>query len=529
MWLNIQWQDDVLGGWGLGDRPWWISEFGPNSSSGHDHAYRSAKMYIVAYHSMFHTNLVSATEWPKEGRGNQIIDWNTWTLKPTGQATKTLISIFQDPQIQQSERITGPDYRVYQFMRQDGLKKFAAWALEGQENPRITLSVNQPMVRITDLYGEAVEEREVTNGRVSMTLSQDPIYVEEISGSGPPLDENQIDLDSFRDKLKGGWYGQMVGVSWGLPTEFVYQGEIIPESEVPNWASWRFNVVYNEDDIYVEVPFMEAMRDHGVTASWDIYGDYFKNTEFELWHANEQGRENLRNGIPVPDSGHYDNTCHADDIDWQIESDFIGQIAPGQVVAATDIAWRAGHVMNYGDGVYGGVFISAMHSAAYFADSVDEIIQAGRQAVPVGSEYRQVIEDVIAWHAQNPDDWTWTWQKIQDKWGEDDRCCTEGINHPFNIDAKLNGAYVLLGLLYGEGDFEQSMLIAMRSGQDSDCNPSSVGGILGNWMGYSKIPDTFKSGLDYYKPFAYTDYNFIDLLDVSEELARDLLLTNGDD
>ena len=50
------------------------------------------------------------------------------------------------------------------------------------------------------------------------------------------------------------------------------------------------------------------------------------------------------------------------------------------------------------------------------------------------------------------------------------------------------------------------MRIAMHCGQDSDCNTSSVGGILGNWLGLSKIPEDFKSNLSDYQLFSYTDY-----------------------
>ena len=109
-----------------------------------------------------------------------------------------------------------------------------------------------------------------------------------------------------------------------------------------------------------------------------------------LWHANDAARTNLLAGIAAPDSGHYRNNPHADDIDWQIEADFAGIITPGQPEAAIDIAWRAGHVMNYGDGVYGGVAMAAMHSAAYFARDVNEIVEAGQaggaagQRVPAG-------------------------------------------------------------------------------------------------------------------------------------------------
>ena len=48
----------------------------------------------------------------------------------------------------------------------------------------------------------------------------------------------------------------------------------------------------------------------------------------------------------------------------------------------------------------------------------------------------------------------------------------------FNIDAKINAAYIAMGLLYGSGDIEDTCIISMRCGQDSDCNPSNALGIL---------------------------------------------------
>ena len=48
-----------------------------------------------------------------------------------------------------------------------------------------------------------------------------------------------------------------------------------------------------------------------------------------LWHANGQARQNLLEGIPPGLSGHPYYNPHADDIDFQIECDFIGIISPG--------------------------------------------------------------------------------------------------------------------------------------------------------------------------------------------------------
>ena len=61
---------------------------------------------------------------------------------------------------------------------------------------------------------------------------------------------------------------------------------------------------------------------------------------------------------------------------------------------------------------------------------------------------------------------------------------------------KINSAYVAMGLLYGEGDFGKSMEIATRCGQDSDCNPATVGGVLGVMLGKSGIPAFWREPLD---------------------------------
>jgi hypothetical protein len=73
---------------------------------------------------------------------------------------------------------------------------------------------------------------------------------------------------------------------------------------------------------------------------------------------------------PPPQSGNPRYNLHADDIDFQIESDVFGMIAPGMPQVSNRFDDRMGQIMNYGDGVYGGMFISAMHTQALFAKSI---------------------------------------------------------------------------------------------------------------------------------------------------------------
>jgi hypothetical protein len=163
-------------------------------------------------------------------------------------------------------------------------------------------------------------------------------------------------------------------------------------------------------------------------------------------------------------------------------------MAPGMVNQATEIADRVGHIMNSGDGWYGGVFVSALYSLAFVSDDVNFIVENSLKTIPEGTKFHDCIADVIKWHKQYPDDWKATWFELQKKWNKDVGC-PKGVFLSFNIDAKINSAYVAIGLLYGKGNFTQSVDIATRCGQDADCNAATAGGVLGVMHGYSGIPE----------------------------------------
>ena len=298
---------------------------------------------------------------------------------------------------------------------------------------------------------------------------------------------------SLQNKIKGGWAGQTIGVVYGAPVEFKYQGSLIDDQLNIPWNEHYVKYWWDKkpglfDDIYTDLNFVKAFEKHGLNASSDSIAHHWSNTAYHLAHANQASRYNILNGIMPPASGFWKNNPHADDIDFQIEADFIGLMAPGMVNAATEIADRVGHVMNSGDGWYGGVFVSAMYSLAFVSDDPVYIVEQAAQTIPAGTKFHDCIADVIKWHKQYPNDWKQTWFEVQKKWNLDVGC-PKGAFLGFNIDAKINSAYVAIGMLYGNGDFTKSIDIATRCGQDADCNPATVGGVLGVMLGYDKIPD----------------------------------------
>lgn len=335
---------------------------------------------------------------------------------------------------------------------------------------------------------------------------------------------NRLDRATLEDKIRGAWAGQMIGVVYGAPTEFKSLGKI-NEGEIKGDAIANAIV---QDDLYVEMTFAHVMNTLGLDATTAEYGEAFKNSKYELWHANAGARRNLNRGVMAPMSGHPKYSIHADDIDFQIEADFIGIMCPGLPQVSNQYCDRVGRVMNYGDGLYGGMFVCGMYTAAYFENNPRKVVEAGLACIPAESPYAQVISDLLEWSAEEPTDWRKVWQKVEDKWDKGD-VCPDGVNRAFNIDAKLNGSYIAFGLLYGQRDWQQTMEIATRCGQDSDCNPSSALGVLGAMRGYDQLPERNKVEIAKLADtkFSNTEYSFNDIVKSTETRVLEIIRRAG--
>ena len=342
-----------------------------------------------------------------------------------------------------------------------------------------------------------------------------------------PIEGRVLSIEEYQSKMKAGWIGQMAGVGWGGPTEFKWKGEIIPADKMPEWQPEMINQ-FNQDDIYVEMTFLRTLEVYGFEVNSRQAGIDFANSRYGLAHANRAARVNLRNGIAPPDAGHPRFNRHADDIDYQIEADFSGLICPGLPNEVIRLGEVFGRLMNYGDGLYGGQFVGGMYAEAFFEKDIHKIIQAGLACVPEGSQFHECISDVIEWYRQNPDNWQTTWDLIQAKYQDNpDYRRASCLKGRFNIDAKINAAYIVMGMLYGEGDIDKTIIVSTRCGQDSDCNPSNAAGILFTSLGYSNIPERFTSALNPELKFSQTMYNFDALTGICEKLAREAVIKSG--
>src|SRR5512137_2690155 len=228
--------------------------------------------------------------------------------------------------------------------------------------------------------------------------------------------ELRLPIKEYRDKMKAAWIGQIAGVSWGAPTEFHWKDQIIPEDKMPKWKPAMINDAFGQDDLYVEMTFLRSLEQYGIDVTIRQAGIDFANSGYALWCANAAGRNNLRKGIAPPDSSHPQFNKCPNDIDYQIEADYSGLVAPGLPQAAIDLGEKFGRLMNYGDGMYAGQFIGALYAEAFFETDPVKIAQKGLQAIPAQSQYAEMVRDMIAWSQENPDNWEATWQKCQQKY-----------------------------------------------------------------------------------------------------------------
>ncbi len=335
--------------------------------------------------------------------------------------------------------------------------------------------------------------------------------------------ERVLPLSVYRDKVAGGWLGQIVGVSWGAPTEFKWNDpkKPMPVEMVPQDVKWtRKDCVLglDNDDLSLDVQFLKVLAEKGVDVSIREAGIAFANQKAPLWCANARGRMNLRMGIAPPDSSHPSfNNC-GNDIDYQIESDYSGLVAPGMPQVAVELGEKFGRIMNYGDGVYAGMFVGAMYAEAFFENDVRRVIEKALAVVPPESDVAKVARQMLAWHKDDPKNWEAVYPKIR---------AMEFRDSNGRIDVRQNLAMILLGLLWGDGNLEDTIVISMRGGLDSDCNPSNAAGILGTMLGAKAFNPKYTANMPKDHKIIDSPYTFFDLVDASEKVASAFVLRTG--
>ena len=296
--------------------------------------------------------------------------------------------------------------------------------------------------------------------------------------------EGELPADVYQDRVRGAWAGQFFGRAYAA------QSNLVTHSRLKSTPA-GLPEVGTQSLFHVQLIFLKTLEKYGGTATRNHAAELFRGTEFPLAHASDTARKNLRRGMLPTSAGHPRFNPHSDDNDFQAAAAVLGIIAPGASDQVSRWCDLFGGMMSYGDGLYGGRFLAAIYSQAFLEkdvtpEAIERCLRTALPAVHAESAYAAVGRIVLEQYGRDRKDWQKARAAIWSQWGERD-LCPEGAQEPANFDAKLNGGFIMIGLLYGQGNIAQTLEITAGCGQQVRENCAAAAGVLGTLLGFREF------------------------------------------
>ena len=294
----------------------------------------------------------------------------------------------------------------------------------------------------------------------------------------------------LRDKVLACWLGKNIGGTLGAPFEWMRR-----VNDVSFYTQDLGGEPLPNDDLDIQLLWLIALEERGVEMDAHTLAEYW--TLYVTPHWNEYGtaKINMRAGLMPPLCGvrgnDYKHSCGA-----YIRSEIWACIAAGNPHLAAHYALQDA-MLDHGDGegTYAEVFCAAMESAAFVQNDLRKLLDIGLSFIPescgVAGATRLAIECY---------DKKMTWREARDEMLRQYRGGTaqstmaaEDLERGFGdgvlgYDAPDNIGITVIGLLYGEGDFAQTICIAVNCGEDTDCTAATAGALFGIMHGSAAIP-----------------------------------------
>ena len=299
----------------------------------------------------------------------------------------------------------------------------------------------------------------------------------------------------YLERAYAGVLGKLIGVYLGRPFEGKTYAWIMANlGEIWYYVHQQRNVplVVTDDDIGGTFTFLRALPDYAnrrdlspaqIGQTWLNY--LIEQRTILWWGGMGNSTEHtaflrLKHGITAPESGSIarNGTVVAEQIGAQIFIDGWAMVAPGDPALAADLARRAASVSHDGEAIYAAQVLAAMEAQAFTETDRQKLIDVGLSFIPKDSLIARMVNNVREWHAEYLD-WHLARNQIAAHYGYD--------TYGGNCHVVPNHALIHLGLLYGDDDFQQSLMITNTAGWDTDCNSGNLGCLLGIKLGLAGI------------------------------------------
>lgn len=316
-----------------------------------------------------------------------------------------------------------------------------------------------------------------------------------------------LPVEAYQEAVYASWIGQIVGNTYGLCYEFQFIEQPGPDS-FPYGYTWTLDLLrrhkgaFSDDDTDIEYMYLTQMEKHGVTPTYNQLTAAWKNhVESQVWCANRQALTLMHAGHYPPVTGAVGYNSQWCQIDPQLVNEIWAVTAPGMVDYAVDKSRYAAHIMSDSFGMEPTLHYAAMYSAAFFEKDILKLIDIGTAALAENARFAGIVEHVKKLYAQYPKDWQSARKIVKDKY----LVSAEYNKHAWPpIDANLNGAFGIMALLYGQGDFQRTLDYCCAFGMDADNQAATMCGLLGIVNGLEGIPKELMfplAGAEWEKPF----------------------------
>jgi len=301
-----------------------------------------------------------------------------------------------------------------------------------------------------------------------------------------------INQQEYLSKVQGCWMGKNIGGTLGAPFEWKRQ---------INNVSFYTQDLHGEplpnDDLDIQLLWLIALEERGINLNAHTLADYWCFYVTPHWAEYGTGKINMRAGLLPPLSGTLHNDFK-DSCGAFIRSEIWACIAPGCPHLAAAYAFQDA-ILDHGngEGTYAAIFTATLESAAFVESDISKLIDIGLSYIPENCGIAQAVRSAIELYDSGQ-----SWQDARNEMLRRHRGahCTGSENisdadlkHGFDkgklgYDAPSNIGIIVLGLLYGGGDFDKMMCITVNCGEDTDCTGATVGSIYGIIHGIEGIP-----------------------------------------